>query len=181
MLKRDPKAQFTYFYMSPDYQKRLWRLESGKISSDQPLDDFQYQHMLAEQQKFPVLVMQESSSNKQWWSFRDQIYCEDEGLSAEDVGVLIHDRLVQSRRKVQRAKARLSVPVDIGSLVREPISDEIKTFVWKRDGGRCVRCASQEKLEFDHIIPIAKGGSNTSRNLQLLCETCNREKGANLV
>jgi 5-methylcytosine-specific restriction endonuclease McrA len=49
-------------------------------------------------------------------------------------------------------------------------------FVWRRDQGRCVKCGSQEGLEFDHIIPVSRGGSNTARNLQLLCENCNRSK-----
>ena len=63
---------------------------------------------------------------------------------------------------------------------REPIPQEVKDRVWRRDQGRCVSCGSQELLEFDHIIPLAMGGSNTERNLQLLCERCNREKAANL-
>jgi len=60
---------------------------------------------------------------------------------------------------------------------REPIPDDVKMFVWQRDRGQCVVCGSKDKLEFDHIIPIVEGGSNTSRNLQLLCEKHNRSKG----
>lgn len=56
------------------------------------------------------------------------------------------------------------------------ISKVVKIAVWRRDLGKCVECGSQEKLEYDHIIPVAKGGSNTERNIQLLCEKCNRMK-----
>ena len=63
---------------------------------------------------------------------------------------------------------------------REPIPESVRIFVWRRDGGKCVRCGNNERLEFDHIIPLAEGGSNTERNLQLLCEACNRGKGAKI-
>ena len=56
------------------------------------------------------------------------------------------------------------------------ISQEVKDLVWNRDNGKCTQCRSNEKLEFDHIIPFSKGGSNTYRNIQLLCELCNRTK-----
>ena len=56
------------------------------------------------------------------------------------------------------------------------IPKAVKLAVWRRDLGRCVQCGSQENLEFDHIIPVSKGGSNTERNIQLLCEKCNRKK-----
>jgi 5-methylcytosine-specific restriction endonuclease McrA len=65
------------------------------------------------------------------------------------------------------------------SINREPIPKEVQREVWQRDGGKCVICGSQERLEFDHIIPHSKGGANTARNLQLLCEECNRKKRDN--
>jgi hypothetical protein len=65
-------------------------------------------------------------------------------------------------------------------LKREPIPQDVLDKVWNRDGGKCVKCGSQEKIEFDHIIPFSKGGSNTYRNLQILCEKCNRGKSNNI-
>ena len=56
------------------------------------------------------------------------------------------------------------------------IPQDVKDKVWNRDDGKCVQCGSNENLEFDHIIPFSKGGANTYRNIQLLCEPCNRSK-----
>lgn len=56
------------------------------------------------------------------------------------------------------------------------IPKNVQREVWRRDIGSCVECNSKERLEFDHIIPVSKGGGNTSRNIQLLCERCNRKK-----
>ena len=60
------------------------------------------------------------------------------------------------------------------------ISQKVKDEVWNRDNGKCVECGSNEDLEFDHIIPHSKGGANTYRNIQLLCEPCNRSKSAKI-
>ena len=56
------------------------------------------------------------------------------------------------------------------------ISKSVRREVWRRDRGRCVECGSRVNLEYDHIIPFSKGGSNTERNIQLLCQDCNRKK-----
>jgi hypothetical protein len=61
---------------------------------------------------------------------------------------------------------------------REPIPKEIQREVWRRDNGKCVVCGNQENLEFDHIIAVTRGGATSVRNLQLLCQTCNRKKSA---
>lgn len=64
---------------------------------------------------------------------------------------------------------------------RQPIPESVRIEVWRRDQGKCVRCGSRNKLEYDHIIPVSLGGGNTARNIELLCEACNRAKGANVA
>ncbi len=75
--------------------------------------------------------------------------------------------------------AKLPSPTNLGpkfSQGRVVISSDVRREVWRRDGGKCVRCGSRERLEYDHIVPVSKGGSNTARNIELLCENCNRSK-----
>ncbi|MFT3809680.1 MAG: HNH endonuclease signature motif containing protein [Micropepsaceae bacterium] len=59
---------------------------------------------------------------------------------------------------------------------REAIPRMVQREVWQRDGGRCVECHTRERLCFDHIVPFSKGGGNSVRNIQLLCERCNLTK-----
>jgi hypothetical protein len=63
---------------------------------------------------------------------------------------------------------------------RSPISEAVRSEVWRRDQGSCVKCNSNENLHFDHIIPVARGGATSVRNLQLLCQRCNQAKGARI-
>lgn len=63
---------------------------------------------------------------------------------------------------------------------RTTIPMDIANAVWNRDGGKCCICGSKENLEFDHIIPISKGGATTFRNLQILCKNCNIRKSDNI-
>jgi hypothetical protein len=61
---------------------------------------------------------------------------------------------------------------------RQAIPERVRHEVWRRDRGTCVECGSRGRLEFDHIIPVSRGGANTARNIELRCEPCNRRKGA---
>ena len=56
------------------------------------------------------------------------------------------------------------------------IPGEIKDSVWKRDLGKCVWCGRKTNIEFDHIVPVSRGGKSELNNLQLLCRQCNLKK-----
>jgi hypothetical protein len=90
---------------------------------------------------------------------------------------LVYDEeleLVNLRKQVANAEATLEYRRT--GPKREPIADDVKLVVWARDGGACVRCGSTEKLHFDHVIPVVKGGGSSPENIQILCEQCNLKK-----
>ena len=52
----------------------------------------------------------------------------------------------------------------------------VKRAVWVRDGGRCQWavnsggiCGSTLRVQFDHIVPRARGGPSTVENVRILC------------
>jgi hypothetical protein len=87
----------------------------------------------------------------------------------------------QLRAEIETRRLLLSAGEEnIETAERQPIPSSVRREVWRRDEGKCARCGSRDKLEYDHIVPVAKGGSNTARNIELLCESCNRSKSASI-
>lgn len=60
----------------------------------------------------------------------------------------------------------------------------LENAVFYRDKGRCQICGKdlsklfslEGTVHYDHIVPLAQGGTNEPINFQLLCEECNLEK-----
>lgn len=110
-------------------------------------------------------------------------------ISFDDAVALIAAEELRKKQKIEQEKQNLKREIEQAKSLlngedverrRKNIPKDVQKIVWNRDEGKCVECGSNEKLEFDHIIPFSKGGSNTARNLQLLCETCNRKKSNNI-
>jgi len=106
-----------------------------------------------------------------------------DALSPEQVQIEVKHAVMRHDKRFDRLRREVEAfeNLDRADVARrQRIPDTVRLFVWQRDQGRCVKCGVSEKLEFDHVIPIAKGGSNTERNIQLLCESCNRSKGVSI-
>jgi HNH endonuclease len=55
----------------------------------------------------------------------------------------------------------------------------VKMRVVRRDNHTCQHCSkhlADDEVEFDHRIPISKGGSSEEHNIRLTCYDCNRDK-----
>ena len=60
---------------------------------------------------------------------------------------------------------------------RKQISEHVLAFVLQRDLNKCVLCGDDINLQFDHILPVSKGGNNEPENLRILCQQCNQSRG----
>jgi len=61
------------------------------------------------------------------------------------------------------------------------IPAHVKRAVWERDGGKCTfvseagrRCPARTRLEFDHIVEVARGGEASVVGIRLRCRAHNQ-------
>lgn len=81
------------------------------------------------------------------------------------------------RAKTRNRRARIRGAA--GSHTAEDVTNTLHA-----QGGVCALCGASivddRTREVDHIIPLSKCGSNGPENIQILCRTCNRQKGAKM-
>jgi 5-methylcytosine-specific restriction endonuclease McrA len=54
--------------------------------------------------------------------------------------------------------------------------------IYERDNGRCRLCDKELKLKskeckLNHVVPVEQGGPDEIFNLQLSCESCDKQRG----
>jgi 5-methylcytosine-specific restriction endonuclease McrA len=156
---------------------RVHRFEvAGAGGADRALRPSRLDRIAREQLESPQALMRRE--RRVWWWHRDRYWWEDDELTAADVQALVAERERRKERQLERAHSTLQAEASARS--RPSIPREVRLAVWRREGGRCAACGATELLQFDHVIPLALGGSSSAANLELLCDDCNRAKGASL-
>lgn len=64
---------------------------------------------------------------------------------------------------------------------RKAIPEKVKAEAWEQADGRCQQCGITlhgDDMHYDHVLPVALGGTNDVENIQLLCFSCHAEKTA---
>jgi 5-methylcytosine-specific restriction endonuclease McrA len=119
--------------------------------------------------------------DRTYYKFQGKFYWDNDDLSPDQVYALLVTRQQRQAQRIDRAQAMVTIGAQRRPVERGVIPDDVKQFVWMRDGGACRHCGSTVELQFDHIIPVSMGGSSEPENLQILCGPCNRRKGASLT
>jgi 5-methylcytosine-specific restriction endonuclease McrA len=92
--------------------------------------------------------------------------------------------ILEKMRRSRERRIKNGIPEDYKRPVFKRPPD-LKNNIWVKTGGLCFYCGcellpfGQEKNSFsiDHVIPLAKGGSNEIDNLVPSCRVCNSKKG----
>ena len=93
---------------------------------------------------------------------------------ALDLGIAV----LEKRKFAATSKPRPARRSKPGS---RTIPSDVKRLVRERDGEQCAfvsdtgqRCTARGRLEFDHILEVARGGTSTVDNVRLLCRAHNQ-------
>ena len=139
--------------------------------------------LLSDIEPIPFFLSLDSFHSHSWvksdvWLYQDCVYSVVGNYSDAERKLLILDSADTDRQKFERLALKFSKEQNEHvKYERTRIPESVRIEVWRRDQGRCASCSSRENLEYDHIVPVSRGGSNTARNIELLCEVCNRSKG----
>lgn len=111
----------------------------------------------------------------------------------EQAGVVSEKTYIDKLKKIKLIfldpdqKLHINSAIDVDLLQVENvrrISPSIRFDVFQRDNHTCQYCGRTPpdvKLVIDHLIPVARGGTDDFNNLVTSCEECNSGKSAKLI
>jgi hypothetical protein len=151
-------------------------LVEGRATSAPPTPPLEVVPLSAEKRRVHITVSKR---------FLDKLAAATDALSHAQPGATEEEVLEAGLDLVlAQARKRRGI-VETPRKSRAPSKDdhipaEVRRAVWIRDGGRCQWpiesggvCGCTRRIEYDHIRPVALGGTSTIDNVRLLCKAHN--------
>jgi len=189
---RDRAMLERYFEGSDDLERSKWlarcdeaRIQANRSYTEIQAELFSFETEMANHERLPALLGRvvplecEDDDERTYALYRSAVWCSERELKPEQWQILVDNFLEREDAELAAALTPLA-PGGESETIRLRIPPEVRRAVWIRDQGKCARCGSRERLEYDHIVPVSRGGSNTERNIELLCEFHNRAKSNNI-
>ena len=130
------------------------------------------------------LYMPYVPSLQRYWFYKKYLLWVNRNCISEDdykyINLKVEEFVSYGNEEFQRLKDKVNRIKELTAPrgnKRNNIKDEILSFILKRDREECVTCGSKDNLQFDHILPLSKGGSDEPENLRILCRSCNLSRG----
>lgn len=148
--ERAKKNRKEWYSKPENKEKAKVTREKYKLKNGEAMAAYSRQNAASYRQRFPEKAKQAIDN---WWAKnpgRKKTYA-------------------RNRRAMKRGNGGAHTQADIEAIL-------------KAQKGRCAYCRRPVPKEgnerhVDHIVPLIKGGTNDRRNLQILCQPCNLEKG----
>src|SRR5438105_7394268 len=86
-----------------------------------------FETIRATQSEGPVALIRDG--RRVLWNFHDCFYCDDEGLDADDVRALVHQRERRAQQKLQTARSLLRAE-ESGRPTRIPIPSDLRRAIF---------------------------------------------------
>jgi len=100
-------------------------------------------------------------------TIREEIYWQYAKLISKSAGFGINDRAFQMATFIKLRDRKIKWSSAIGEYVKEHERKNV-----------CIYCGSTKALTLEHILPLSRGGPNTTDNAIFVCKKCNSSKGS---
>lgn len=146
----------------------VWEWSGNRKAPDTPAHRFENYELYVREDKHGIYL---PARGGKWRLVREPLLSVTEKYNKADSSESEIEFLCQACRKKKKGQVagenrRLG---EVKKTTREEVLE--------RDIHRCVSCReAEEKLEVDHITPVAEGGDGSLANLQTLCRGCHLQK-----
>jgi len=162
-------------YRTPELLDQLEFTKSGRLTDNGKFKKAALDFKAGKQAPERVRVYEKIK--KGIWSYNGVFHLEDAWTEVSGPRTVFKFKLTAVQGEEDDSQ-----PVPLDPNPGRVIPTSVKLAVWKRDGGKCAQCGSEQHLHFDHIIPWSKGGSSTDvTNVQLLCAAHNLGKSDDIM